>query len=140
MGVLVATVRFTGTIPTSTELVAALCQHISELVGYEEELYALTCLALKDGGRIFAIADPPKNVWELRTGHLKGNYFWYASLIVLEKLGGEQLDFDGKGISSMSAPAWAYKQWRFARKEYRWRNWRKPSWLTLDEARRLGVE
>jgi hypothetical protein len=55
---------------------------------------------------------------------------------VLEKLGGIQEFFDDTGMPSMPAPAWAYKPWRLAGKEYRWRKWRKTSWITLDEARR----
>jgi hypothetical protein len=62
MGVLTATVSFTVPIPTSTDLVAALCQHTGELVSYEEELYKLICPALKDRGIIMAIADPQESV------------------------------------------------------------------------------
>jgi hypothetical protein len=140
MGVLTATIRFTNPIPTSTDLVAVLCQHTGELVSYKEEMYELACPVLTDVSSIMAIADPQENVWELRTFHLKGSYFWYASLVVMEKLGGEQVDFDGNGMPCMPAPVWAYKTWQLAKKEYRWRNWRRPTWLTLDEARRLGVE
>lgn len=142
MGVLTATIRFTGSVPTSTDLVAALCQHTGELVSYEEATYELRCPVLKDESSIcaFATDDAQEHIWEMRTGHLNGSYFWYASLVVMEKLGGEQVDFDGKGMPSMPAPAWAYKVWQLAKKEYRWRTWRKPSWLTPDEARSLGIE
>jgi hypothetical protein len=138
MGVLVAVVRFADSTPTSAELVAALGRHIDEFVSYEED--GLICPILKDAGSLFAIEYPQELIWEFRTGHLNGSYFWYASLVVLETLGGVQVDFDGKDMPAMSAPAWAYKPWQRAKKEYRWRKWHKPSWLTLDEARRLGVE
>ncbi len=39
-------------------------------------------------------------------------------------------------MPAMPAPAWAYKVWQLAS----WRNWRKLSWITLDEARRLGMD
>jgi hypothetical protein len=139
MGILTATVRFTGSLPTSTELVAALCQHIGESVSYKEDMFDLTCPALKDTESIGAVHYPQEGVWELRTFHLKGSYFWYASLVFMEKLGGEQVDFYGQGMPSMPNPVWAYKAWQLAKKEYRWRNWRKPSRITLNEARLLGI-
>ncbi len=140
MGVLTATVHFSGPVPSSTDLVAALSQHIGELIIYEEAEYKLTCLVLKDAGSILAIADPQEGVWELRTGYLDGSYFWYAALVVLQEMGGVQVNFDGKGMPSMPAPAWAYKPWQLAKRKYRWRKWRKTTWLIPDEARRLGVE
>jgi hypothetical protein len=140
MGILTATIRFAGPAPTSTDLTTALCQHTGEFVSYEEERYELACPILKKAGSICAIADPQESVWELRTGHLEGSYLWYATLISLYQMGGIEEDFEGKGMIPSIAPAWAYKPWRFARKEYRWRKWRKTAWITLDEARRLGVE
>jgi hypothetical protein len=140
MGVLAATVRFTAPIPTSAELVAALCQHTGEVVSYKEEVYQLNCPALKEAGSVFAVDDPQASEWEMRTGRKMDGYLWYATLVVLTKLGGEQVGFQNELMLSMPAPTWAYKPWQFARKQYRWRKWRKYPWITLDEARRLGVE
>jgi hypothetical protein len=139
MGVLTATVRFAGPIPTSAELMATLCQHIGEEAHYEEELGDLTCPALKETESIGAVADPEQQEWELRTLQLNGSYLWYAALVVLEKLGGERVDFEGNGMPTMRAPVWAYKAWQLAKRKYRWRNWRRPSWITLAEAYRLGI-
>jgi hypothetical protein len=139
MGILTATVRFAGPLPTSTDLVAALCQHIGEVVHYDEELCDLTCPVLKETEPIGAVADPQQKEWELRTLQLKGSYFWYAALVVLERMGGEQVDVEGKEMLAMRAPIWAYKAWPLAKKEYRWRNWRRPSWITLEEASRLNI-
>ena len=118
-GMLGATVRFNGPAPNSAELVAALCQHTGESISYTEEWGSFECATLQKADTVFADAD--ENEWELLTGYLEGSYFWFALLVVFEKLGGVQIDFDGKPVPSMPAPSWAYQPWWLARQTYRQR-------------------
>jgi hypothetical protein len=107
MGVRGASIRFTGPVPTSVELIAALCQHTGESITYTEERGGFECSTLKEAASVFAIAS--EDGWELMTGDLHGNYFWFALLVVLEKLGGLQIFSDGEAMYPKPAPTWAYR-------------------------------
>jgi hypothetical protein len=84
MGCLSAKVTFSSTPPTVDTLVAALRSHTGEVVSYNEEL---ACPASGDA----FLAFPPNAVhldWQMLTLKLSGGYLWYASLVVLQELGG----------------------------------------------------
>jgi hypothetical protein len=134
MGALGATVRFAAIPPTATELLAALGEHTGETASYDEYLSMLSCTATDDAAGFEATRHICAHIWEPDTAwfllnlNLHGGYLWFATLIVLQRLG---------GTCDWRIPSWAFKPWRVAKQEQkRWFVRR----YTYDEARRLGIE
>lgn len=132
MGCLGATVYFT-TPPTAAALVAALNEYTGETVHYEES-WRLSCPATNDADGFEATRHlrqhiiEPLSGWYLLNPNLKGGYLWFATLVVLQQLG---------GACDWKIPSWGFKPWAQAQQEYKRLLVR---YYTLDEARRLGVE
>lgn len=135
MGCLGATVLFSTTPPTTAALLAALHDYVGEPVTYDEYLGQLSCEATGDAYGFQAhlhvelhIWEEP-TCWELLNTNLKGGYLWYATLVVLQNLG---------GTCDWAIPSWGFKSWHLAKRECNSFFARYPSY-TYAEARRLGI-
>jgi hypothetical protein len=94
MGCLSATVLFPSTPPTTPALLAALSEYVGEPVTYEEPIGQLSCEATGDAYGFEAQLHVKRHIWEeptcwvLLNINLNGGYLWYATLVVLQNLGG----------------------------------------------------
>ena len=136
MGCLGATVLFSSTPPTLQALLVALGEYVGEAIAYDEQICHLSCKVTGDAVGFYAdwhiqehVRDTP-TCWELLNTNLKGGYLWFATLVVLQRLG---------GTCDWRIPSWGFKPWHLAKWEYNSFFERHPSY-TYAEARRLGVE
>ena len=86
MGLLSATILFSGELPAISVILVALQRHTGEEVLYDTDKWELSCAATGD---TFGLAplDEKASYW-LHTTNLGIGYLWNATLFVLQSLGG----------------------------------------------------